>query len=1117
MIQRDSNATIQFQVLGPLELTSADGQPLEIHGHKLRSLLCALLMSPGHAVSLDRIISFLWGDEPPAAATGTLQAYISQLRKLLEPERGPRQPPTMLVTRPPGYALMVAPGALDSDDLEHLVTRGEHAMADGRYTQAEDDFNAALRLQRGRPFAEVADEPFAIGAVARLEQLLLVAAERRVDALLALGRVGAAAADLERLVGDHPLRERFWAQLVEALYRGDRQADALRAYQHCRTVLIEELGVEPGPALQQLEQAILAQAPLPAAPTVSLAPAAPEPIVAPVRQPDRRTMRLVGRRAELDTIEEALSAAANGIGGIVSIEGEAGIGKSRLAEEAVRRARDAGFVTSWTSCLDEIGTPILWPWDEALANLGQPATVAAQTEDTDPDAARFKRVVAVLSALTAASQTTPILLVIDDLQWADPASLQALRILATRQHRARLVVIVTVRRPDETEHPSVYDLLTDLSRQRHVHRVRLAGLAQSEVATLIDDLAGEPVELAMAQTVSDRTAGNPFFVSELVRLLVSEDALHLSGTGNVLDTVPDSVREVVERRVGRLPEDTRTLLRLASITNPVVELDVLEQATALPAERIITLLETAVMTGLLVELDDRVGWRFAHALVQDAVQATLGRAQRARLHAALADAVETVHAGDLSNHLEELAHHNVEAALLGRSGAAVRWSTEAALDARRNGRFDRAARLWSDALRALETIAADRVQRFDLLLNLAQDQRASGDTQAFGESLMAAIALARSLRDQHRIALAAAELGWVNLWNTRPYGMIDDDGAREIEALAEVETDTPLAARLFGAVAVELYYGPRRAHGEVLARKAVALARQVAEPVLLGRTLNNFVLAAWAPGADPERLAACNESLALVGHGLPAQTEVVARMHRASMHLRSGDIALVEADLARCRSLAAEVAIPEITGQLLYAECGLAIMRAQWAYAERLAEEAYEIHSRTELWGAQWCRIVEQVAIRGAQGGLAEFAETAVRLAQDESLVPARATAVLAVAQTGDLAEARRLMKQWDRRDEPLDWSWDHRISDWAEAAAIIGSPDAGELYGHLLPYADRLRVSGTAVACRGSMHGVLARLAVRLDDLDAARQHRDAAIRANRSVDAGWWADQLASELAGL
>jgi hypothetical protein len=872
------------------------------------------------------------------------------------------------------------------------------------------------------------------------------------------------------------------------------------------------LDPEPTSPADSLAPATSSAASASMAPVASVAPN--EPMTRSLSGPAARSA-MVGRVGELDVIDQALRAADEGSGSIVVVEGESGIGKSRLAEEAVHRAEAAGWRTAWSTCMDEVGSPALWPWRDTTSSLG--LVVPTVAPDDDPDADRFQRVLAVLSTLLTASRERPLLVVIDDLQWADAASLQALAVLAGRLHGARLVVVVTVRRPDVHDHAAVDDLLADLSRQRHVHRLRLTGLDAGEVARLVDDLSGEPVHLALVDAVNARTGGNPFFVSELVRLLTSEQALATAPSDALIDSVPDSVREVVERRLGRLPDDTCTLLRLSAIAGPSIELDVLEHATGLGAERVITLMEAAVMSGMLRELDDRIGWRFTHALVRDAVRATLGRAQRARLHGTLADAIQAVYSHELGSHLEELAQHSVEAAPLGRSDAAIRWSTDAALAARATGRFDRAARLWQGALGVLEAGPADPVQCFDLMMQLARDQRASGDTLGFGESLSRAIELATDLRDRHRMALAAAELGWVNLWNTRPYGSIDPASCDEIERLAHDEPDPALAARLFGAVAVELYYGDTRERGEQLALRAVDLARDTGDPVLLGRTLNNYVLAAWVPERAEQRLDACNESLALAGHGLPAQTEAVARLHRASLLLRRRDLAGVEADLARCRALVIELSQPEISAQLMYAECGLGLLRAQWSYAERLADEAYEMHSRTQVWGADWCRLVERICLRDAQGRLDEVLDDAIRLAEQPSLAPARATTVLAVARSGDLAEARRLATRWSWRDEPNDWSWDHRIADWAEAAALTGSTDAATFYELLSPHADELRVSGTAVVCRGSMHGVLARLAAATGDLDSARRHRDESIRVNRSVDAAWWAERDATELAHL
>ena len=228
---------MEFRILGPLEVVD-EGTPIPLGGARQRALLALLLTRPNQVVSKDRLIDDLWGDEQPRTAANTVQYYVSQLRKLLGADR--------ITTQPPGYAIRVEAGELDLERFETLVEGGD-----------AEALREALSLWRGPPLADFAYEPFARDEIARLEELRLIALEKRIDGDLEAGRHIELVPELERLVSEHRLRERLQGQLMLALYRSGRQADALSAYQAARETLVEELGIEPGTALQQLQRAIL--------------------------------------------------------------------------------------------------------------------------------------------------------------------------------------------------------------------------------------------------------------------------------------------------------------------------------------------------------------------------------------------------------------------------------------------------------------------------------------------------------------------------------------------------------------------------------------------------------------------------------------------------------------------------------------------------------------------------------------------------------------------------------------------------------------------------------------------------------------------------------------------
>ncbi len=243
---------MEFRILGPLEVWDADSE-LSLGGRKPRALLAVLLLHPNEVVPADRLIDELWGEDSPEDAAAALRVNVSRLRKALRQD--------VLTTRSPGYIVRVEPDALDLHHFERLVEEGRTLLARGLAADASERLQDALSLWRGPALADFAYESFAQAAIARLEEIKLAALELRIDADLVLGRHDELVGELEALVAAQPLRERLRRDLMTALYRSGRQAEALDAYQDARRTLVDELGIEPSPALQELERAILRQDP----------------------------------------------------------------------------------------------------------------------------------------------------------------------------------------------------------------------------------------------------------------------------------------------------------------------------------------------------------------------------------------------------------------------------------------------------------------------------------------------------------------------------------------------------------------------------------------------------------------------------------------------------------------------------------------------------------------------------------------------------------------------------------------------------------------------------------------------------------------------------------------
>jgi DNA-binding SARP family transcriptional activator len=333
---------MDFRILGPLEVVH-DGRAIPLGGARQRALLAVLLLHANETLTSDTLLDRLWGERPPATAAKTVQVHVSRLRKALGPEP--------IVTREHGYRLVLEPEQLDARRLDALLADARAALAAGEPERALPLLEAARGLWRGPPLADLAYEPFAQGEIARLADLRIVARELLVDARLALGGHADVVGELEALVAEHPFRERLRGQLMLALYRSDRQAEALQAYQDARRALVEELGIEPGEHLRELERAVLAQDPALALP-VREAPRAP----APPRAPPRAARRLVsvvvagpGGDGDPETLHALLERAgaivARHGGTVEGVAGDALVGVFGLAElhedDALRAARAA--------------------------------------------------------------------------------------------------------------------------------------------------------------------------------------------------------------------------------------------------------------------------------------------------------------------------------------------------------------------------------------------------------------------------------------------------------------------------------------------------------------------------------------------------------------------------------------------------------------------------------------------------------------------------------------------------------------------------------------------------------------------------------------------------------
>ncbi|WP_246366006.1 AfsR/SARP family transcriptional regulator [Nonomuraea rhodomycinica] len=1053
-----------------------NGESVPLGGPRQRGVLALLVAARGQVVSVDRMIEDLWRGEPPSRALASLQAYVSNLRRLLEPGRPPRTPARLLVSASPGYALRLPPESVDAwrfeDLLDEARTLTEPQAARARLAEA-------LGLWQGPAFAEVADEPWAAAETARLNELRLVARELHVAAGLRTGDPALVVPEAERLTRDEPLREEGWRLHALALWSSARQADALATLRRARATFADELGLDPGPDLVALEEAILAQRidilrtavpPPPAIPPAAIpAPATPPPHATPSHDATlRRAAPFVGREGELAALVSAAGeAAADGVR-VALVTGEAGLGKSTLLEHLGARLERDGWLVAEGRCPEVDGAPPAWAWVEALRAVaatvspgefaGDLAPLLSDSMPVDGDAAagRFRLRRAVWGWLAAAATDQPVAVVLDDLHWADTTTLG---LLGGGVGVRAPILVVAAYRPDESEH--LTETLGALARTAPL-RIALSGLDGAAVAELVR--AESEADDATVAGIAERTGGNPFYVRESARLLNGEGALV------ALSEVPEGVRDVLRRRLARLPQSSVSVLRLAAVAGRESSVDVLVQAADSDADGVLDALDAGVIAGLLDEPGPgRV--RFVHALVRDTLVADVSRLRAARMHARIAAALEGT--GDVA----ALAHHHARAG----SPKAVGYCVRAAELAEARYAHDVAAALLTDAV----ANSSEPDERVGLLGRLLRAQIRAGAVAAARDTRRQAVEYAESIgRDDLMIAAFTA---WTEPtpWQARTYGTVDRPVVDRLSRLLKRTGLAPdVRSRLLVAYANELV-GEDDPTVMAAAREALDLAT---DPRLRAAAL--LVLA-----NDPGREEYSRELVEIgVEHDLPVY-RVTGLISQAANAAAANDPETMRRVTGEAYDLARAYRMPEAIGAIEIALASLLLVEGRFADAERLYVEATERMERAGSVHAGFVGLARAV-IRLNDGTLGDHLDDVRAL--HEALGPMVADLLaLALHAAGRSDEARRVRTS----PSPIRPDFFFTFLTTLRAMAVIALNDTGaaeECYAALLPHRDGppAGVASMSLAVRPVAHtlGELALLLGR-DDEAAAHFARAAAI----------------------
>ena len=1120
---------VSFGILGPLQVVGNDG-PIDLGKSRPREVLAYLLLSANRVVSTGRLIELLWGYDAPAQATATLHTYIAQLRRSLNaiPECGSR-----LQTRKPGYMLVVETYENDDAQFNEIVAIGQRLFHSGDFAGSAVLFRQSLALWRGPAFAEFATSLALTREAARFEERRLDVLEMCLEAELAVGDRSMVLTELERLVAGHPLRERLRGVYMLALYRSGRQADALRAFQDFRRVLGDELGLDPGPVLRRLEAAILRQdVELELEPAVlstsDVASAAeggpwpglglPEQLIGVPRSP------FIGRGTALREMLDRWATAQGGRATLVSVAGEPGIGKTRLAAEFCRLAAndEGGATVLYGRCTEDVVTAYQ-PFAEALdryvraapddllvAQISLPKALVAVvpavayrmihnnlggiTEKIEPT--RLALFDSVSDLLAAMSVHRSVVLVLDDLQWADQSTVAMLGHVL-RRYPDRRVMIVTIYRGGEVpdSHP-LSGLLVDARRRHDALSIRLVGLDPDETASLAGAWTGKrPTESFVKDLYAD-SEGNPYFVEELLRnndeaSLAGQSAWRASNDGRM--GLPESIDDVLRRRLRRLSEPTYQVLTVGAIAGREFSLDVVEQITSRPAVELAELLEEAISAHLVREIPDSFGkYVFAHGLVRHVLSDAMSSNRRALVHARMLSILETRRIDSL---YDALAFHALEALPVVGADRAVAHVERSAVRSLSLMATNEALTLLNRAL--------DRVDRSTpaaralLLVTRNEVLWRTGDSTTAMAGAIEAWELSRAIDDPGLLARAALSRVW----------LMGPAQAKEAIKYAEValrelgDVASDIHCRLLGALATKLALVGNRAQAVAVSRSALEMARQLDDPGLIASCLDDSEVL-WCNASVAERTQFVHE-LYSIGQAINGFGVTLNAMHwDAVLAAESGDRESLDAIIDRILDLAGSAQDARGLAGGNQKRAMAALLDGRYDDVDAFAAQAMQANDHPDY--VTGFAVQTFMALRD-QGRAADV-EILVRasLGDHPELADWNAGLALILVERGEALELCALLDRLssgDLDEQPTSFSW-LAITCWlTEAASALGTADHVRYFSSLIEPFGAQCASVMTIAWAGSVRHYLGLAAAALGDDDAAEHHFVAAIDIHDSM----------------
>ncbi|MGE4116243.1 MAG: AAA family ATPase, partial [Candidatus Nanopelagicales bacterium] len=755
---------------------------------------------------------------------------------------------------------------------------------------------------------------------------------------------------------------------------------------------------------------------------------------------------------------------------IVLLSGEPGIGKSHLVGWCLEQAAGdpEGPIVGRIRSVEDAALPPLWPWRAALDDVLEPGAAGPLSV---PDAAtdQYDLRLAVARALTARAADRPVLLVADDLQWLDAASLGVLQYLAVETSQAPIAVLATCRTPGPQTPRALAACIDELVRQPGARWLRLEGLEPDGAGAVAAAVVGRPLLPAVVQALHQRTGGNPFLVRELAHQLVLDR--RENDPESVLDptVVPPTVLECVRRRVDLLPDDVAEVLRTAAVAAGDLDIELLAAATGVDTDTVTAALERACAVDLLVAEPPPAGLRFAHSLIAEALIESLGPVGRARRHQRLLAALSAARGSD-EHLLPRRARHAVGALPIGDVAEAAALTTAAAELAARRGAPDEAGAWWEQTVALLDRdVRPDPTDRWRALDGLARARLAAGDLATGLASVLDACAEAEMLGEPQLVARSATAVVQPSFWPWRNYLEVDRRMIRTLErAVATLgEDDAALEARALAGLGVERYYLADPAPSDEASARAVAIARQLGDPELLALVLDLRFVAIWRPDRLEEMESVADEMVSVAeAAGLDDRTLFVGTFLRLVARLTMGDVDQAREDEALCVALADRLRAPNLLVVFAAYRAMRATLDGSFDEADRWIARGTELYQRTQVWPVDDARLglIAPLALeRGGAHQLIDQLLAAADAAGPDGRAPFTFAMVL-LAETGDADRLRReLAARGPLPERGHDWAWLAMTCGLSGVAAAAGDETSARRFAdQLAPYAGRLALFGS-------------------------------------------------------